>query len=103
MAGKDIAAVGKAFTADGGADGYAAISSTTGFFVGAKCNVSSDSLQSTGIVTEIKSATSLGIRLTPALGSGLKPATYGRSDLSAYTLAEHARVDQPEQFQYNAP
>ena len=129
MAGREIAALGAAFTADGTANGFITVASTTGFYVKAFANLSDTTGRSARVqITQILSATQLGVRVFPQVvplsqgspttppaggpGPGSAPPppagityqsgpNYGRSDVSAFTLANGSRIDQEAQFIYN--
>lgn len=113
MAGKDIAAAGAAFSGDGTADGSITVASTTPYRVKARAwVVDNNSPKVEVVITEIVSATVMRVRLAvpvshAVLGQGnamvLNPVNYGNSDMSAYTVAQSARIDMPAQFIYNEP
>jgi hypothetical protein len=113
MAGKDIAASGAVFTANGGTDGTITVASTTPFRAKARAWVSDANSPSVEvIITEITDSTHLKVRLVtppPAASPDQAPAyalnalNYGTSDMSAYTTAQTARIDMPSQFIYNEP
>lgn len=113
MAGKDIAAAGAAFTANGGSDGTITVASTTPYRAKARAWVSSSGQPSKEVViTEVTDSTHLKVRLVtppPASAPDQAPAyalnalNYGTSDMSAYTTAQTARIDMPPQFIYNEP
>lgn len=130
MAGKDVAAAGAAFTANGGTDGSITMTSTTPFRKGQKGWITSSGQPSLKvIITEITDATHLKVRaipdqltpLTAAQSAGVASAggvagpmntsnvrhladfapKYGTTDISAYTLAQTARIDCEQQFIYD--
>lgn len=112
MAGKDIAAAGAALTADGTADGSVTVASTTPFRAKARAFIRDNNTPAVEvIIVEIVSATVMRLRLAspvPAdLGQepnlGLRGQNYGASDMSAFTVAQSARIDMPAQFIYNEP
>jgi hypothetical protein len=128
MAGRDVAAASAAFTANGGTDGSITMASTTAFRKNAKCWLTSSGQPSLKvIITEVTDATHLKVRSIPDQltlmtaaqigsapgGSGGPVATvrhlgdfapkYGTTDISAYTLAQTAKIDQESQFIYDEP
>lgn len=126
MAGKDIAAAGAAFTSDGdtGGVGQITIGSTTPFRAKARAMVSDGNSPSVEvIIQQIVSATVLLVKLAtpqPAapLGGtingavfgdqgprnyGLYGVNYGGSSMAAYTVAQSARIDMPQQLIVNEP
>lgn len=85
-----------ALTADGGADGYATVADNSKFCPGAEVFLSSDLVAgSRGIVTDLVSTNKIGVRLIKEFP--LQPPSYGRSDLSAYKLADNAKISMPGQ------
>jgi len=114
MPGKLIDAQGANFTAPGTADGIITVASTTGFFAKAFGNISDTTGRSDKVqITAIIDATHLGVRIIRPLpaaigssGDGSTPVpnapNYGRSNISAYTNANAARVDQEAQLIYDA-
>ena len=110
MAGKDILGAGAALTADGTSDGSITVASTTPFRETARAMLSdNDSPHREVIIVQIVSATVMKVRfVTPdpvapdqAPRYALNPLNYGFSDVSAYTVAQSARIDMPNQFIYN--
>ncbi len=87
------------------------VTSTAAFRIGTKANVSDDNTAGVlVIVTEITDSTHMKVRIiTPTanqpdqgLNLKLNAISYGTSDMSAYTTAQNARVDAPQQFIWNA-
>ena len=114
MAGKDIPAAGAALTADGTADGSVTVASTTPFRAKAVGWINDNNSPALEVqVVEIVSATVMRLRALPARRAmnqydkagqvGLAGPNYGSSDMSAYTVAQSARVDFPAQFIYDEP
>ena len=101
MAGKDVGAASAALTADGTADGYITVADNTPFYKGADCFLAKAGSQVEVIITEIAAAGKIGLQLKRAYGV-LNSPNYGRSDMSAYTLAAGWSIFQPSQFIYNA-
>lgn len=104
MPGKDVAPFGTTLSADGLANGYLTVASTSGFFVKARALLSNPgaSLSQEVIITEIVDATHVGVQFVPTK-TYLYPSNYGRSNCSAFTLAGASRLDMPSQFIYAAP
>lgn len=109
MAGHDLDAVGADLTSNGGADGNIEVADTTGFVAGARAWLSDDnSTHVEVLIVDVVDANNLKVRLvkpvTPAPGQegliGLFQPNYGYSDVSAFTTAQHARLDMPAQFVY---
>jgi hypothetical protein len=99
MAGRIIPAKGDVLTGNGTADGYITIASNVGYYVGAHGFLKGATAASREVtVTELKSTNQLGIRFVRAMGTGVN---YGRDDVSAYTVADSARIDTEEQFIFN--
>ncbi len=74
MAGKDIPAAGQVLTANGGSGGIITVTSTAGFQVGSRCNISSTAVAGVEvIVTEITDSTHLKARLTRPKGTVKSP------------------------------
>lgn len=112
MAGKDIAAAGAALSADGTADGSVTVASTTPFRAKARAMIVDNNTAAVEvIIAEIVSATVMKLRLVvPTAGTvgqepnlGLRGPNYGFSSMAAYTVAQSARIDMPQQFIYNEP
>lgn len=106
MAGKDVAAISANFAADGTSEGVVQLASTTGFWASAVVFLSSATVDPVKArIVKVIDATHLAVRLEPGdLDDAvrLKPAVYGRSDLSAFHLADTAQIFQDKQFIYNA-
>lgn len=83
-----------ALTADGDATGYATITSTTGWFAGAKGFIRNNSSAKRVIITEIKDATHIGLRFIAddAEQQGAVQVYGGRSDLTGFTVASSSRL-----------
>lgn len=94
MAGFVLAALGAALTVNGTATGYARVASINGFRAGAKLFISSSTQPSQEVTIVEITGTDLGLRFTSSL-------SYGRSDLSAYLVADAARVDMSAQMVYD--
>jgi hypothetical protein len=104
MSGRIVKHVSAAITG-ATATGYLTVASTAGFYAGAKgamINAGQDNVAV--VITEVASATSLGIRIVPedafgiTGGKGNAAPNYGRSNVSAYnggTIIQH------EQFIFN--
>lgn len=86
-----------ALTGNGDNRGTVTIASTAAYYVGAQIFLRGDTAASReGRVMAILSATQLSILLT----SDASPASYERSDVSAYTTADNAKVFMPSQLVY---
>lgn len=98
MAGKIIPAKSATVTVASAA-GYITIASTTGYYKGAKAWLSKTGQTSVRvIITEVVSATVLGVRVINDNGSVTN--NYGRSDVSAFTTSGVINLE--EQFVYSA-
>lgn len=96
MAGKIIAAKSATTTA-ATTTGYVTIASTTGWYVGAKGALNQPGQPNVSIIiTEVASATSLGVRILPdsVVGPVISSPNYGRSDVSAYNAGTIYQYDQ---------
>lgn len=91
-----------AFATNGGADGYFTVTDSSPFYAGAYAWISDDDANSQKRVqiTEVITASQkIGLRFVadnenaPNGPVGLAALSYGRSDISAYTTAKHARID----------
>lgn len=90
-----------AIAADGDATGYAQVSSTTGWFAGAKGYIRDNTGKANRvIVTEIKDATHIGLRFIAddETQQGSIQVYGGRSSLVGYTLANQTRLYMPRQL-----
>lgn len=105
-----------AFTANGTAQGYVTVTSSTGFLPGAICGLSDNAGRGmTVMITDVPSATLIGVRQVaqPAIypqptgldfGSGMTgpaqtltenmTANYGRTNISAFLTANSATITQ---------
>src|SRR4051812_48617075 len=87
-------------TADGDATGYATVASTAGFYVGALGFIRNNAVAQRVLITEIKSATQLGLRIIA--DDNERQASLqvygGRSNLSVYTTATTSKVFQESQL-----
>lgn len=104
MAGRIVKAISAAISA-ASTGGYITVASTTGFYAGAKGQmVNSGQPNVQVVITEVASATSLGIRVIPenptaiVNGKSNSAPNYGRSDISAYN---GGTIYQNEQLIYN--
>lgn len=85
-----------AFAGNGGADGYVTVADNSKFYPGAEVFIVSDTVTgSRGKITDLVSTNKIGVRLLKEFP--LQPPSYGRSDLSAYLLADNAKIDMPAQ------
>lgn len=104
MAGRIVKQVSAAISGTTAA-GYVTVASTTGFYAGAKgAMVNAGQPNVAIVITEVASATSLGIRIVPedsfgtTNGVGNAAPNYGRSNVTAYN---GGTVIQHEQFIFN--
>jgi len=114
MPAKIVAPQSALFTADGTANGIATVGSNTGFFIGAQANISDSTGRSDRVViVSLPSATTIGLKIIaplPAAVGGSPWATtqvplapnYGRTSLTAYTLANASKIDMEAQIVYDA-
>lgn len=81
-------------TSDGDATGYATVASNADFYAGAQLFISDgNSASQLCQVTDLVGTTKIGLRFINVDGR-LNPPQYGiKSDLSAYTVAQGARLD----------
>lgn len=97
----EVLPVSAALSADGDATGYAAIASTTGWYVGAVGFIRNNASKVNRIViTEIKDGTHVGVRFI-ADDNEQQAAVQvygGRSDLTGYTVATASRLYQERQL-----
>lgn len=88
MAGKLVNAISATITSSTAA-GYVNVASTTGFYVGGRGAMTKAATPNVQIViTEIVSATQMGVRIVPETildNPGAGAPNYGRSDASAYS------------------
>lgn len=98
MAGRIIKGISATITGvAAGANGYITVASTTGFYAGAKGSMTVGGLGVSVIITEVASATSLGIRILPDdwFVPGAAGPNYGRSVTTAYnggTIVQHEQL-----------
>ena len=104
MAGRIIKSLSSAIPGATAA-GYITVASTTGYYAGAKGNMTNSGQPNVAVViTEIVSSTSLGIRIVPenafgiTNGIGNAGPNYGRNDVSTYN---GGTIYQHEQFIFN--
>jgi hypothetical protein len=109
MAGRDVPAASAALTVDGSADGYVTVADNTVFFKGAQAFLSDGNTAATeAVITEIGAAGKVGLRIVTRQApddnspGGLRGPNYGRSDLTAFTVAQSAKLTMPSQFIYGA-
>lgn len=105
--GRDVPAASAALTVDGTADGYVTVADNSVFYKGAQAFLNAAGRSGVEVVvTEIAAGGKVGLRVltrTPHDGSpGLKPPSYGRSGLTAFTVALGYGLYMPEQFIYGA-
>lgn len=83
-----------ALTADGGSNGYVQVANNALFPVGAKVWLSSSTVTGVNcIVTDLVGTTQVGLRFIPTFAkAGIAPA-YGKSNCSAYLVANSAALD----------
>lgn len=90
-----------AFAADGGSDGYITVADNTIFYPGAFAWIVSSLVAARRVqVTNLSGATKVGVRFYGDSASGATAGTspsYGRSDVSAYKLADSATLNQEAQ------
>lgn len=96
----EVPSIFAALTADGDATGYVTVASTTGFYVGALGFIRNNSTVARIIITEVKDATHLGIRIIADDNeSQVAVQVYGgRSNLTGYTVASGSKVFQESQL-----
>lgn len=97
----EVAATSAALTADGDATGYVTVASTTGFFAGCLGFIrNSDGTAARVIITEVKSATQMGLRIVADDNEKQQAIQVygGRSNLSVYTIAKSSRIYQEQQL-----
>lgn len=100
----DAPATFAALTADGGATGVLTVASTAAFYPKAFGFISDDNTASRRIqITEILSATTMAARFVQeenlaTSNSQVQGPSYGRSDFSAYTAGQNAKVWMPAQL-----
>lgn len=100
-----VPGISAALQANGGADGYLTFTDNVGMYPGAKGWLTSDTAEPQYfIITELKSNTQIGVRFIPVdkddpkLRSGdVEFPYFGKSDCSAYTTGDNARIDLPAQ------
>lgn len=102
------------FSADGSVAGYITVASNTGFAVGAIAYVTQTGAADPTevIITELVSTNQIGVRKTqgalvalntiPSTQVTGSPRQVGRSDMSAFTLANAAKITQPNQSLYGS-
>ncbi len=94
MSGFTAPAKSAALSADGNANGYVTVASSAGFFVGTRVWLSSATQTSIEcFVTELVTGGVIGLRDVASSG-------YGRTDVSAFLVADAAKLDAPSQFIY---
>ncbi len=91
MSGLVVSAQGAAITVNGTSNGIVTLASTLGYYVGALVWLSSATQPSIQCLVESVSGATLGLRAVTKKG-------YGFSDVSAYLVADAARVDMESQF-----
>lgn len=103
MAAVEVKAFGMALTGNGAADGTITVASTASVWEGAKGWIVDGNTDAKWVeVSEVVSSTTMKLRLLqqPA-AAGVVPVysgpNYGASDMSAYTTAQSARIDFPQQ------
>ena len=88
-------AVAALMTVNATAAGIVTVADTSPFYCGAKVALSGDALESvSGIITDISDATHMGVRLDHTKDGSV---SYGRSDLSAFTIAKNSKISMPAQ------
>lgn len=90
-----------AFTVNGGADGFITVADNTSFYPGAFAWISSATQPSRRVqITSLSGATKIGVRFYGDSASGASfdaSISYGRSDVSAFLLADAAAINQEGQ------
>jgi hypothetical protein len=96
MSSSYVSSAHSALTANGGSNGYATVSSNTAFKVGATVWIRSNTVDGRQcIVTDLVSTNQVGLRFyANDQASVYSIPRYGRSDLSAYLLADGATISQ---------
>ena len=106
MAGGTARYAKTAFTADGTTTGYITLASNVGYYVSAEVSLNSgNQVAQNYIITDLPDSTRIGLRVK-TYGAGPVPVSFGRTDVSAYTLAQSAYITQPQQMifsGYNLP
>jgi hypothetical protein len=89
-------AVTALMTVNATAAGIVTVADSAPFYCGAKVSLSGDApLESvSGTITDIPDTTHIGVRLDHAKDGAV---SYGRSDLSAYTVAKTSKITMPAQ------
>jgi hypothetical protein len=100
MANIEVPSVFAALTANGDATGYVTVGSTAGFYAGCLGFIRNDAGAQRVVITEIKSATQMGLRIIADDNEAqAKLQVYGgRSNLTAYTTATNSKVFQEQQL-----
>jgi len=96
MSSSYVSSTHSALTANGSLDGYATVTSNVAFKVGATVWIRSNTVAGRQcVVTDLSSSTKVGLRFyTNDQTSADSVPRYGRSDLSAYLLADGAAISQ---------
>lgn len=96
----EVPSIFAALTADGDATGYVTVASTTGFYAGALGFIRNNTSAARIIITEIKSATQMGIRIIADDNENQMAVQIygGRSNLTGYSVASGAKVFQENQL-----
>lgn len=84
-------------TVNGDSTGYLTVVDNAGFFAGAEAYLVSDTAETRAIITEIVGSVQVGIRFLANSDDKEHPRYGMRSDASAYTTADHARLSMPKQ------
>jgi hypothetical protein len=101
MAGRLVKQISATITGvAAGANGYITVASTVGFYAGAKGSMNIGGAGVSVIITEVASATSLGVRIIPDdwFQPGAAGPNYGRSVTTAYN---GGTITQYEQLIFN--
>jgi hypothetical protein len=97
MAGKIVKAVGAAITGVA-TSGSVTVGSSSGFYVGARANLSKSGVSAEILITAI-SGNNIYCRIIRDANDSPAAAQYGNSVVTAF---DAGRIDQPEQFVFNA-
>jgi hypothetical protein len=92
----DAPATVDALTANGGTDGYVTVTSNAQYYPGAYVCVRGDTVAGQRYrITNLSGSTKIGLQKVPSFGDPQNQGPrYTRSDLSAYTTADNAKVFQ---------
>lgn len=83
-------------TADGDTNGYVTVAANDNYYPGAKVWLADNGTAGNAefVVTDLKGSTKIGLRKLPTFGVNAQGPQYGRSDVSAWTVANGTTISQ---------